>query len=387
MVRLEISYRVLVTAAIVFAAALLMLKLAGLLVLVAFAVLLAVGLAPYVEALVAKGLPRTLSVLIILLVVLGAFAGLIALILPGMLDEFGNIKDDLPEAAADVERMLSHVSVNVELEERARNIDWDRLISGRQAVDYSQRVLSVTLSIVTVLAMTAYMLADAPRLIRFVSRFIPERRKKDSEELAQSLTRVVGGYLRGQFITSLSIAVYTFLVLAGLGVPNPLAFAALAGFADIVPLVGALIAVVPPVFVALTESPSRAIAVLALLMIYQQFEDRFLVPRVYGQTLNLPPIVVLFAVLIGAEVRGITGILLALPIVAAGRVLLDYVMAKRMISMPAAQPGEQVLAPDVEPSAGGAPKPVKEPPRRRAPRPTTASHEGKRPAGRRSRAT
>jgi predicted PurR-regulated permease PerM len=66
-------------------------------------------------------------------------------------------------------------------------------------------------------------------------------------------------------------------------------------------------------------------------VLYQQFEDRILVPRVYGRTLNLPPVIVLIAVLAGAELLGITGVLLALPLTAAGRVGLDYMIQNRIL--------------------------------------------------------
>jgi len=145
------------------------------------------------------------------------------------------------------------------------------------------------------------------------------------------MKRVVGGYLRGQAITSISIAVFTFVLLRIVGVPNALAFAVLAGFADVIPLIGALIAIVPPVAAALQESSTQALVVLVCLMAYQQFEDRLLVPRVYGRTLNLPPVIVLIAVLAGAELLGITGVLLALPLTAAGRVGLDYLIQNRQI--------------------------------------------------------
>jgi predicted PurR-regulated permease PerM len=99
---------------------------------------------------------------------------------------------------------------------------------------------------------------------------------------------------------------------------------------------------------ALQESSTQALIVLAALVAYQQFEDRILVPRVYGRTLNLPPVIVLIAVLAGAELLGITGVLLALPLTAAGRVGLDYLMQNREILLGPAS-GEQVLAPDEPP--------------------------------------
>jgi predicted PurR-regulated permease PerM len=119
-----------------------------------------------------------------------------------------------------------------------------------------------------------------------------------------------------------------------------------AGIADAIPLIGAFIATIPPVVAAFQESPTTALIVLGLLLAYQQFEDRFLVPRVYGQTLNLPPIVVLIVVLIGAQLFGITGILLAMPAAAAARVALDYWLDRRKARVAPPGPADEIGAPD-----------------------------------------
>jgi hypothetical protein len=112
----------------------------------------------------------------------------------------------------------------------------------------------------------------------------------------------------------------------------------------------------------LQQSSTHALVVLAALLAYQQFEDRFFVPRVYGRTLNLPPIIVLIAVLAGAELLGITGVLLALPLTAAGRVWLDYALKKRGVSLSPVElsheaadvTNEGVLAPDLDVAAAEA---------------------------------
>jgi predicted PurR-regulated permease PerM len=300
-----------------------------LLVLISFILML--GLLPYVEAMVRRGIPRGISVLALLAVLLVALIGLFSLMVPAMVEEFGDVRDNLPESAREIEMLLDNFGIEVELQDRARDVDWDHLVSGRAAFDFGQRVLTLTISIITIIVITAYLLADTPRLGAFLSQFIPPDRKDDADRLFDSMKRVVGGYLRGQAITSISIAVFTFVLLRIVGVPNALAFAVLAGFADVIPLIGALIAIVPPVAAALQESSTQALVVLVCLMAYQQFEDRLLVPRVYGRTLNLPPVIVLIAVLAGAELLGITGVLLALPLTAAGRVGLDYLIQNRQI--------------------------------------------------------
>ncbi|MCA9646569.1 MAG: AI-2E family transporter, partial [Myxococcales bacterium] len=113
----------------------------------------------------------------------------------------------------------------------------------------------------------------------------------------------------------------------------------------------AFIAIIPPTLAAFSDSPTRALIVLIALLVYQQFEDRFLVPRVYGSTLGLQPLVVLLAVLVGGDLLGIPGILLALPATAAGKVFLDYYLSQRGRStlFDRDAGADEIAAPDVDP--------------------------------------
>jgi predicted PurR-regulated permease PerM len=351
MLKVEVSYRAIIVAVLTVAALWAAVRLWPVILLVVTAFIFMAALLPYVDWLVRKGLTRTQAVLLLLVVIVGIIVGLVALMVPAMITEFQNIRDNLPDDARKLEDFLSNFGIDVQLQDRARNIDWGGLISGRAAIDYGQRVFQVTLSTVTVIVLTVYLLLETPRLSRFLYQFVPPGREPETDQILQSLGRVVGGYIRGQAITSLAIALYTLVVLLALRVPNALAFAVLAGFADIIPLIGALIAVIPATFAAFEQSPTRAVIVLVLLALYQQFEDRFLVPRVYGATLNLPPIIVLVAVLAGGELFGIPGILLALPAAAVGRVALDYYLDRRKAGLAPPGPAEDVFAPD-EPQPG-----------------------------------
>jgi len=348
--KIEVSVRGLILLVLMVLAFWTIRELWPVILLVLVSLILMLGLLPYVDSMVRGGLPRPAAVLILLVAFLVTLISLFSLMVPAMVEEFEHVRDNLPESAREIEELLDRIGIEVQLQDRARNIDWNELISGRVAFDYGQRILTLTFSIITIVVITAYLLADTPRLGSFVSQFIPGERKKDANLLFDALTRVVGGYLRGQAITSLSIGIFTFVLLRSVGVPNALAFAVLAGFADIIPLIGALIAIVPPVAAALQESSTLALIVLVAFVAYQQFEDRILVPRVYGRTLNLPPVIVLIAVLAGAELLGITGVLLALPLTAAGRVGLDYLMQNRELLL-GPDPGEQVLAPDEPPAS------------------------------------
>jgi predicted PurR-regulated permease PerM len=358
LLKIEVSYRGILLAALTLAALWFVIQLWPVLLLLLIASIFTIGLLPYVEALARRGLPRSVAVIAILVAILAVVIGIFSFLVPAVIGEIKDVRDNLPDSAREVEKLLARFGIHVELQDRARNVDWNKLISGRAAVDYGQRVVSTAFTIVTITAMTAYLLTDIPKLVRFFKQFIPAEQLGDADRLSRSMIRVVGGYLRGQVITSLIIAIYTFVVLQVVGVPNPLAFAVLAAFADIIPLVGAFIAVIPPVAAALEISYTLAVVVFVLLEAYQVFEDRYLVPRIYGQVLNLPPLLVLFAVLAGAELLGITGVLLALPLTAAGRVILDYAIERRgaLLSPPIAPVPATDSADDageVPPSRGG----------------------------------
>jgi len=302
-------------------------RLWGVVLLVLFSFILMAALLPLVELSARRKVPRAAAVLGILVGLLVIVAGMFATVAPAMFDQVQRLRDNLPNYAAEAEQLASDLGFDTsewELERRAEEIDWTQLVSGRLALDYGQRVVYAFFSTVTVIVLTAYLLMDAPRLRRFVFRFIPAEREPEARHFLQELGRVVGGYVRGQLFTSAVIGIYTTVVLAAAGVPDPIAFGIVAAFADVIPIVGAFIAIVPATLAAFQESVTQAIVVLAALLAYQQFEDRFLVPKVYSRTLNVPPLVVLLAVLIGGELLGIAGVLLALPAAAAGRVVLDY---------------------------------------------------------------
>jgi len=349
MLKFEVSYRGLITIGLALLSLWAVVRLWPVILLVITALIFMTALLPYVDWLVRRGLSRGVAVLLILILVLGAIAGLFALIVPAMVSEFKDIKNNLPDDARQLELFLGKFNIDVELQDRARDVDWGELVSGRAAVDYGQRVVQTTLSILTIIFLTVYLLIEAPRLSKFLSQFVPRGREDDVDELMRSLSRVVGGYIRGQVITSLCISVFTLVVLLAVGAPNPIAFAVLAGFADVIPIIGAAIATLPPAAAAFHDSPTRAAIIFGLLVLYQQFEDRYLVPRIYGTTLNLPPLMVLIAVLAGGELLGITGVLLALPAAAVGRVALDYWLARHNAEPYGAETPRQsheVLAPD-----------------------------------------
>lgn len=139
-------------------------------------------------------------------------------------------------------------------------------------------------------------------------------------------------------------------MLTVLGVPDALALPAIAALVDLIPLVGVYILITPMTLVALSVSTTTGFLVAGAMVLYQQFEDRLLLPRVSGATPRLPTIAVVLALLTGAQLLGLVGVLIALPVAAAIRVVVEYFAAVRAESARTAAdeaaPDDEAFAPD-----------------------------------------
>ena len=166
-------------------------------------------------------------------------------------------------------------------------------------------------------------------------RSIPRPYHVRTARLMLSLETIVGGYMRGQALTSGLIGGFTYVLLLILHVPNALILAILAGFTDLIPYIGPVLATAAPVLFALSQGVPMALIVLVALVLYEELESRLIIPRVYGKTLRLSPVAVTIALLLGGKLFGIVGALIALPIAAAIRATVEELR----IDLPGEQTG------------------------------------------------
>jgi len=162
-----------------------------------------------------------------------------------------------------------------------------------------------------------YLMADGHRLLRWIVVFFPARhRPKISEAVADMSGRIVA-YIIGQFITSALAGIYVFGMLSIFHVPNALLLGVVAAVFDILPIIGFFLAVLPAMAMGLTISSTTAIMVFVLYGAYHLFENYVIVPRVYGNKLELSTLAVLLAIMAGGLLAGVPGAVAILPFVAA----------------------------------------------------------------------
>jgi predicted PurR-regulated permease PerM len=176
--------------------------------------------------------------------------------------------------------------------------------------------------VVTITFMTFFMLVEGPAWLERLYGLMPARSQARTRAIGHDIYRTVGGYVTGNLLISLIAGVATTIVLYLVGVPYALALGLLVAILDLIPLAGATFAAIVVTLVALTQSVTAAVVVLAFFIVYQQLENHLLQPLVYGRTVQLSPLAILISVLVGAEVAGVIGALGAIPVAGTIQILI-----------------------------------------------------------------
>jgi len=264
-------------------------------------------------------MPRAAAAGIVFLALIGSMAGFFFIIVPPLVDQGQNFVDNAPEYLIRFERVIARFPA---INERYQEFQ-DQSAEGGTPLPVGQ-ILSLGTGVVTgvanfffVMVLTFYLLLEGERSYHFLARYFTPQLRYRMRRAFPELTRVVSGFVIGQTITSLAFGIFAYVVLTIAGVPESLLLAVIAGVLDAVPIVGVPIAMVPAVLLAATVSVPTVIVVLIAYVVYQQIENYVVVPRVYGNTLQVSSLSILVGVLVGGQLLGVLGIILSLPITAA----------------------------------------------------------------------
>jgi putative heme transporter len=282
-------------------------------------------LSPAVEWLEKKKWKRGWSIGFVFGVMFVVTGLLMALTIPSLLDQVASLVKQEPELRGRLADILARSRPMAPLAESLRNVHYETLAkaSAGAAFEYSSRIAETVAYLVSAVFLALYILIDRDRLRGGLFAVVPRPDHIRLSRILLNLEKIVGGYIRGQVLTSAFMAAFTFVLLLVCRVHNALAIAVFAGLADILPYIGVFLSVGPALAAAAAKGPAIVGIVLVAMLAYEEFESRFLVPKVYGTALRLPSSVVLFALLVGGTLMGMVGALLALPAAAAVRMLIE----------------------------------------------------------------
>lgn len=335
-------------------------------------------LAPPVEWLARRHVPRPIAILAVYAAAITLVVEGLNVMLQPLVDQIRQFAADLPGLVARLQEQLAQFGAvyrGLELPPAIRQAIDERLAklaAGDFGVDPTvllpvlQATTSIVVGMLTLLIVPVFaffVLKDRPALGRAFASAVPREWLPDVEAISAIISRVFGSWVRGQLLLGLVVGIGTFAGLFVLGQtvdPIFMRFAVLlsviAGVLELLPIIGPILAAIPAILIAATAGIEATTAAFVLYFGIQQLENNLLVPKIQGDATNLHPSIVMLALILGATIGGILGAILALPITAAGRDVYLHLFARLSLPGEASGPGEvngsggsgEVAEPDVD---------------------------------------
>jgi len=341
-VRVVISPKSMVIAVLVVTASWVLIRLVPAVMVLLVALMIVGTLNPAVRWLQARGMGRGASIAIVFGGMLLLCIAMATLTLPALFAQVSSLIEQEPALRANLVDFLSRYRLTEFLAAAVRDVHYDALIKAvaSDVLAMSARLIEIVAYGVGAFFLAMYMMIDSDRLRGALFLATPRLHHIRLSRVLLNLETIVGGYIRGQLLTCLLMGVFMFVLLTFCRVPNALALATFGGVADVLPFVGIFLTMVPALLASLSQGVFATMIVLVLMLCYEEFESRVLVPVVYGRALRLPSSVVLFSLIAGGTLAGVAGALLALPVAATILMLVD--------ELGMAMPGEDAQREHVE---------------------------------------
>ena len=292
----------------------------GLLLIAAF---FALAIAPAVNWLHRRRVPRALAILLVYLAGGAAIFGIGLLIVPPVVNGVNDISADLPGYVDDLRsndtfrRYDDKYDITAQLNQQAAALPANLGNAAGTLRDVTVDVFARIVELFAILVISFFLLMEGSRILGFLYRQLPEDRELRLRAIADDVSEAIAGYVFGNFVISVLAGTVTYVTLTLLGVPFAVPLAILFAFFDLIPLVGSLLGgILVAAVVAIVDFPSGLIVWAIVLVAYQQLENNLIQPFVYGRTVQIHPLVVIIAILIGAKLLGILGALIAIPVAA-----------------------------------------------------------------------
>jgi predicted PurR-regulated permease PerM len=310
-------------------------------VLVFVAGFLAIALGPPVDWLQRVGMRRSLAIIEVYLAIAASIFGVGLLVVPPVVDQVNGLSKDIPGWVKDLRKSKTFrkyddkYHISKKLNDQAAKLPSKLGSAASTLQDVTVGVFGALVKLVTVLTMTFFFLLDGGRIVGWLLRIRGPTEEERLRGLFADIYRSTAGYVAGNLIISLIAGVTTYITLTVLGVPFAAPLSVLMAFLDLIPLVGATIGgVVIAIVTAFHDFPTATIVWVVVFIVYQQVENNVLQPVVYRRTVDVSPLIVIIAILIGSTLLGVLGALVAIPVAAGVQIVIRDVWARREPSIP-----------------------------------------------------
>jgi predicted PurR-regulated permease PerM len=292
--------------------------------LVLIAIFLALAIAPAVNWLHDRKVPRPVAILLVYLSIAASIFGIGLVVVPPIVNGVNDLSNDAPGYIDDLQKNKTFRDYNEKyhivpkLKQQAAELPSKLGDAAGTLRDVTVGVFSRFVQLFSILVITFLLLMDGSKVLEFAYGRMSKHREARARSVASDISDAISGYVFGNFVISVLAGGVTYLTLTLLDVPFAAPLAVMFGFFDLIPLIGATLGgFMVGAVVAFTDFPTALIIWVIVLIGYQQIENNLIQPVVYGRTVQIHPLVVIVAVLIGAALLGVLGALVAIPAAAA----------------------------------------------------------------------
>jgi predicted PurR-regulated permease PerM len=290
---------------------------------------------PAVTKLHAVGVPRILAIALVFIGILVALAGLVLLIVPLGVSEISQLQKQAPALAATAQDRINSLQpvrvfgIDVDLKGVTQTINSHlreyALGQFGNAVTLGLTALTTILQLLLMFVVAFLLAIEAPAVRRDLRRLVPNDYRSDFDQIWRRVRKMLYAYIRGQLIVAALIGVTSGLACALLRLPDAVALGLIAGITALIPYIGPFVGAVPAILVGISQSPEQAALVAVAYIVIPNIYLNFVYPKVMGDAVRLPPILVIVALIAGFSWGGVLGMFVAVPIAATLRILFDHI--------------------------------------------------------------
>ncbi|MEY2461403.1 MAG: hypothetical protein QOG30_3233 [Acidimicrobiaceae bacterium] len=264
---------------------------------------------------------RGIATAVVVLTGLGLLAAMIYAFVKPIAEQASTFSSDLPTYVEEARNgqgpvgdLVKRYDLEQKIKENQPKIQEAVSNFGKSGLDIVQRVFTTIVAAITVLVLTILIVLEAPSLSQGLLNLIPDEQFRTRvQRVSTDAAKAVSGYVFGNLLISFIAGTATWIMLLIVGVPYAATLGLFVGFADLIPLIGATMGAIPTILFAFLHSVPAGITATVFYIVYQQFENHVLQVTIMSRTVKLNPLAVLVSVLVGVELFGFLGALLAIP--------------------------------------------------------------------------
>jgi predicted PurR-regulated permease PerM len=302
---------------------------------------------PGIHRLTELGVPRLVAIGLIFIVIILALAGIALLVVPLGVGEVSQLQSQAPAISAAAQKRLNDLQgspisvfgVTLDLTGTTAFLSShlrDYLLGqAGNAVSIGLTALTTVLQVLLMFIVAFLLALDAAAVRRVLRRLVPNDYRTDFDQIWRRIRRMLYAYVRGQLIIAGLIGILSGIACAVLGLPDAVALGLLAGITAVVPYLGPFLGAIPAVLVGLAASPLKALLVGVAYFVISNVILNFVYPKVMGDAVKLPPLLVIVAFIAGFSWAGILGMFVAVPIAATLRIVFDHIYPRLYEKQPA----------------------------------------------------